>query len=128
MTVPVRPKLLVFDVGETLASEERIWSGWADWLAVPSSTFFAVLGAVIAERRSHEEVFERLRPGLDVAAERRARIAAGQATGFQPADLFPDTAKALAWARREGFRLGFAGNNATATESFLRTLAQAGDL
>ena len=33
-------KWLVFDVGETLASEERWLGSWADWLGVPRGTFF----------------------------------------------------------------------------------------
>jgi hypothetical protein len=36
--------MLVFDVGETLASEERWPDSWADRLAVPRSSFFATLG------------------------------------------------------------------------------------
>ena len=34
---------LVFDVGETLASEERWLGSWADWLGVRRGTFFAAL-------------------------------------------------------------------------------------
>ena len=33
--------MLFFDVGETLASEERWLGSWADWFGVPKSAFFA---------------------------------------------------------------------------------------
>lgn len=122
------PKLLFFDVGGTLASEERIWSEWADWLAVPRGVFFAALGAVIEARRHHEDVFGFVKPGLDLAAEREARIRAGHSPGLRPADLYPDAAETLAWARQSGFRLGFAGNNPVRTEEFLRSIALEGDI
>jgi len=38
----------VFDVGETLIDESRMWHEWADILGVPRFTFSAALGAVIA--------------------------------------------------------------------------------
>ena len=123
-----RPKLLFFDVGGTLASEERIWTEWADWLDVPRSVFFAALGAVIEARRPHEEVFARVRPGLDLKAEREARLRAGHSPGLRPGDIYPDVAVTLAWARRSGFRLGFAGNHSVRTEAFLRSLAHEGDI
>jgi len=54
---------VVFDLGETLVDETENWGGWADYLAVPRLTFFAALGAVIAARRPHTDVFELFRPG-----------------------------------------------------------------
>ena len=39
---------VVFDVGETLVDETRVWSTWADVVGIPRLTFMAVLGAVIA--------------------------------------------------------------------------------
>jgi len=33
--------------------------------------FFAALGAVIAARRHHRDVYELVRPGIDIARERR---------------------------------------------------------
>jgi len=121
-------RLLFFDVGETLVSEERMWSQWADWLGVPRGTFFAALGAVIQARRHHEDVFEVVRPGIDLAAERAARLASGTPAGFLPEDVYPDTVAALDWARRRGFRLGFAGNHSRRTEDFVRALCVPADL
>jgi FMN phosphatase YigB (HAD superfamily) len=117
-----KPKLLFFDVGETLVSEERDLAAWAAWLGVPASTFFAVLGAIIEARQHHEEVFRWLRPGIDLAAAREERRQAGVPPGFIMDDLYPDTLPVLRWAQTAGFRLGFAGNHSQLTEEFVRTL------
>ncbi len=45
-------RLVVFDVGETLVDESRMWGEWADWLGVTRLAFFAALGAVIAAAAS----------------------------------------------------------------------------
>ncbi|MGZ8514548.1 MAG: hydrolase, partial [Candidatus Limnocylindrales bacterium] len=71
-------RAVVFDVGETLVDETAIWGDLADWLGVPRLAFFGALGAVIARGGDHCEVFELVRPGIDVAAEERARLAAGR--------------------------------------------------
>jgi FMN phosphatase YigB (HAD superfamily) len=113
------PKMLFFDVGETLVSEERLWTSWAEWLQVPSGTFFAALGAVIEGRRDYREVFSYFRPDFDPVLERKRRAEAGLPLGFLPSDLFPDTIPTLHWARAQGYRLGFAGNHSRATEDFL---------
>jgi FMN phosphatase YigB (HAD superfamily) len=120
--IRAKPKLLFFDVGETLVSEERDLAAWAAWFGVPASTFFSVLGAVIEARQHHEEVFRRLRPGIDLAAAREERRRAGVPPGFIMDDLYPDTLPALRWAQTAGFRLGFAGNHSQRTEEFVRAL------
>ena len=66
---PRAVRAVVFDVGETLVDETRVWGQWADWLGVPRLTFFAALGAIIERGGSHREVFELFQPGIDVAAE-----------------------------------------------------------
>lgn len=124
----MKPKMLVFDVGETLVSEERLWTSWAEWLQVPAGTFFAALGAVIAARRDYQDVFGYVRPGIDLAAERRKRAEAGWQPGFLASDLYPDTLPTLRWAQGEGYRLGFAGNHSRATEAFLRDLGVTVDI
>ena len=113
---------LVFDVGETLASEERWLGSWADWLEVPRGTFFAALGAIIEARRPYDEVFGLFKPGIDRSQERQARRAAGISDVFVLADLYPDALPALTWARAAGYRIGLAGNTSAETEAFLRTL------
>jgi FMN phosphatase YigB (HAD superfamily) len=120
--MPTAPKLLFFDVGETLVSETRMWSAWADWLAVPVDAFFAALGDVIEAREHHTKVFEIFRPGFDLAAAQAARASAGAPDGFVLGDLYPDTLSTLRWARQAGFRLGVAGNNSLRTEEFVRDI------
>jgi hypothetical protein len=78
---PIPVPWVCFDVGETLIDETRLWAGWADWLGVTHLTFCAALGAIIAQRRDHREVFSLLRPGFDLAQARVARAATGQPEG-----------------------------------------------
>jgi FMN phosphatase YigB (HAD superfamily) len=117
--------MLFFDVGETLASEERWLSSWADWLQVPRSAFFAALGALIEARRSHQELFPLLRPGIDVEAERNKRSELGISDHFIASDLYPDALPTLQWAKRAGHRIGISGNNSGRTEEFARSLGLA---
>ena len=46
-----RIEWVVLDLGETLVDETGVWSAWADWLRVPRLTYFAEIGAALAERR-----------------------------------------------------------------------------
>jgi HAD superfamily hydrolase (TIGR01662 family) len=103
-------RAVVFDVGETLVDETRIWSDWADWLGVPRLTFLGALGGIIARGGSHLDVFELFRPGLDLRAELRRRAAAERLDDISPADLYPDVRPALAALAAAGYRLGIAGN------------------
>lgn len=97
--------MLFFDVGETLASEERWLGSWADWLGVPRSAWFAALDAMIEARRPHQ--------------------ATGISDAFVAGDLYPDALPALQWARAAGHRLGIAGNTSAGTEAFARGLGLA---
>jgi len=117
-----------FDVGETLIDETRQWAGWADWLGVTRLTFFAALGAVIAARRDHREVFQLLRPDFDLAAARAARVAAGQPESFGVADLYPDVRPTLAQLRAGGLRIAIAGNQPLWAEATLDTIGLPADL
>jgi HAD superfamily hydrolase (TIGR01549 family) len=117
-----------FDVGETLIDETRQWAGWADWLGVTHLTFFAALGAVIAQRRHHREVFSLLRPGFDLAQARAERAAAGQAEGFSAADLYPDVRPALGRLRAGGVRIAIAGNQPDWAEAALAEIGLPADL
>ena len=80
-------RAVVFDVGETLVDETRMWTDWADWLGVPRLTFLASLGAVIARGGDHRAVFDMVRSGIDVAAEWERRLAAGRAQPLGAADF-----------------------------------------
>ena len=104
---PIR--VVVFDLGETLLSEDRAWSSWADWLGVPRLTFAAVLGAVIERGQDHRQVFEVLRPGFDFERERDRKEAAGP-WALHRDDLYPDVLPCVARLRAAGLRVGIAAN------------------
>ncbi len=118
-------RAVVFDVGETLIDETRVWSAWADRLGVPRLTFLAVLGAVIARGGDHRELFGLLRPDLDMAEELRRRA---EASGDEDpdrvgrVDLYPDAEPCLAILHDGGFWLGIVGNQPSRTEALFREL------
>jgi HAD superfamily hydrolase (TIGR01549 family) len=106
-------RALVFDVGETLIDETRIWSRWADRLGVPRLTFMGVLGGMAAVDRPLRDVFELIRPGIDLDAEMaawRRDDPAGLRENFDADDLYPDIRPALAALRVAGYQLIVAGN------------------
>jgi HAD superfamily hydrolase (TIGR01549 family) len=98
---------VVFDVGETLVDETRIWSAWADVVGIPRLTFMAVLGAVIARGGAHQEVFAEL--GLDHWERHRDELEAAYG-GFREDDLYPDVRPTMVALRDAGFRLAIFGN------------------
>lgn len=106
-------RAVVFDVGETLIDESRIWLRWADRLGVPALTFLGVLGGCAALDLSHRDAFELVRPGIDLDAE-MARWAEedpqGLRTGFDADDLYPDVRPAFAALREAGIAVVVAGN------------------
>ncbi|HEY1797765.1 MAG TPA: HAD family hydrolase [Stellaceae bacterium] len=121
--MPIR--LVVFDVGETLVDETRMWGEWADWLGVTRLAFFAALGAAIAARKHHREVYEIVRPGIDIARERAAR---GEGmTRIETRDLYPDAVPCLARLCAAGYRIGLAGNQPADAEVQIRALGLAVD-
>lgn len=109
-------KAVVFDVGETLISEERLWSAWADRLGVTRFEFSAVLGSLIEKGRPHTEVFEYFSPGFDFAGAMRQDAALGS---FDATDLYPDVQKCFIALRERGYALAIAGNQPEAAERVL---------
>lgn len=100
---------VVFDVGETLVDETRIWGGWADAIGVPRLTFFAALGAVVERGVPRDRgLFDLVRPGLTF--EQAARLRGTSEPGFEPEDLYPDARPALQALRRAGLQVGIAAN------------------
>lgn len=94
----------MFDVGETLIDETRIWSRWADRLGVPRLAFLGVLGGMAALDRHHRDTFEILRPGTDVEAEIvkwREEDPDGLRENFDAGDLYPDVRDALEKLQRK---------------------------
>lgn len=115
-------RLIVFDIGETLVDESRMWGEWADWLGVTRLTFFAALGAVIAAKQHHHRVFELVRPGIDLAREREARRAHGGLTRIERCDLYPDAVPVLTRLRAAGLLIWLAGNQPADAEAQIRAL------
>lgn len=106
-------KAVVFDVGETLIDETRIWSRWADRLGVPRLTLMGVMGGLAALDLPHRDAFSIVRPGFDVEAELRAWAAEepdGLRENFTEDDLYPDVRETLAELCRRGKIVVIAGN------------------
>jgi HAD superfamily hydrolase (TIGR01662 family) len=114
---------VVFDIGETIIDETRLWRMWAEWFRVPTEMFLAELRASIARREHHRCVFEKLQPGFDLAAAQAARIKAGVPDEFHSEDLYPDVAECIGVLRGRGLRMGIAGNQPASAERVLRELA-----
>lgn len=102
-------KAVVFDIGETLVDETRVWGVYADRAGVTRLTFFAALGAVIENRRHHRNVFEFL--GITDWID---------SVPYELEDLYDDAAPCLRELRKRGFWLGLVGNQPAGTESFLQ--------
>jgi phosphoserine phosphatase len=102
-------KVVVFDVGETLINEDRLWSGWTVYLGVEANVFRSLLYEVIAHGGHHRAVFERLGPGLDIEEARRNRAARGDFDVFNATDLYPDALACLRTLRHLGYLIGIAG-------------------
>ena len=115
-------RLVVFDVGETLVDETRMWGEWAELLGLTRLTFFAALGAVIAARQHHRQVFELVRPGLDLRREREARQSRGVRISIERRDLYPDAVPALMRLRAAGLMIGIAGNQPAEAEAEIQAL------
>nr|WP_243710997.1 HAD family hydrolase [Actinomadura sp. KC216] len=113
---------MVFDVGETLVDDSREWRAWADWLGVPPHTMSALVGAVTAQGRDNADALRLIRPELDVAVERRARIAAGCGEQISETDLYDDVRQALSELRAQGLWVGVAGNQTSRAGDCLRAL------
>lgn len=122
-SAPIRA--VVFDVGETLIDETRIWTRWAERLGVPALTFLGVLGGCAALDRSYRDAFELVRPGFDVEAEEAAWAAEdpdGLRNGFDADDLYPDVRAALGALRDAGLRVVVAGNQPPAALAALKAM------
>jgi HAD superfamily hydrolase (TIGR01549 family) len=119
-------RAVCFDVGETLIDERRMWHGWADYLGVPPDEFMAAFEDVIANGEDHRRVFDRFRPGFDIAAARRERVAASDVL-FAAEDLYPDAAPCLRELRARGYRIGIAGNQPAGADAALTALDLAAD-
>jgi HAD superfamily hydrolase (TIGR01549 family) len=114
-------KAVFFDVGETLVNEERQWGLWADWMGVTRFTFFAAMGAVIAQNQHHSRVFEIIKPGFDRQAANLERQRAGIPDELQLSDFYADAIPCLQALRASGYKVGLSGNQPTRAEELLNS-------
>jgi HAD superfamily hydrolase (TIGR01549 family) len=121
-------KAVVFDAGETLVNERRLWQLWAAWLKVPDHVLFAVLGAVIERGEHHHRVFDLLQPGFDLRRASEQRRMEGWPDTIEAADLYPDAIACMAALRSRGLRVCIAGNQPEDFERVIRDLELPVDL
>lgn len=125
-TLPaVTIRTVVFDVGETLIDETRIFARWADRLGVPHLAFFGTIGGVIASGGTHLDAFRLFAPDFDLAAESarwRAQDPDGAREHFGPEDLYPDVRPGFAALRERGLTLVVAGNQPPAAGPTLEAM------
>ncbi len=112
-------KAVFFDVGETLVNEERQWGLWADFLGVTRFTFFAAMGAVIAQNLHHSKVFEMIKPGFERATANLERQKLGIPDEMQLSDFYPDAIPCLQALKSRGFKVGLSGNQPARAEALL---------
>ena len=118
--LPRAPRAVVFDIGEVLIDETRVWGVWAELIGVSPLTFAAVLGAAVAQGYDHRIVFAELAPNLDWTAledEHEARYG-----GFADEDLYPDVRPCLEALRADGVTVVLAGNQPERRTAQLRAL------
>ena len=101
-------RAVVFDVGETLVDETRLWGTVADAVGLPRLTVFGVVGGVIERGGHHREVLAVL-----------DREPVGWPT-LEARDLYPDALPCLERLRAAGYRVGVAANQPASTEAFMR--------
>jgi HAD superfamily hydrolase (TIGR01549 family) len=120
-------KTVIFDVGETLINEARMWRGWAAYLKVPEADFSSAFDDVIARGEPLRNVFDRFRASFDLAAARRERAATGDNEIFDARDLYPDAEPCLRRLRALGYRVGIAGNQPKGAVAALEALNLSAD-
>ncbi|MDN3480135.1 hypothetical protein [Curtobacterium sp. APC 4022] len=114
--VPTGLRAVVFDVGETLVDESRIWWRTAELAGVPPFTLMALLGALIERGEDHREVWRILGvPHPPVAPP------------IESVDLYPDAVATLEAVRAHGLLVGIAGNQPAGVEQQLRAAGCAPD-
>jgi HAD superfamily hydrolase (TIGR01509 family) len=94
---------VVFDVGETLIDETRMWTQAAELTGVPAFTIMGVLGGLAERGEDHRRMWELL--GV---AQPDAR--------WTPADWYPDAVPCIERLRAAGYRVCAAGNTRVSAE------------
>lgn len=103
-------RTVVFDAGETLFDETRMWERAADSAGVPRFTLLGVLGGLAARGERHSRAWELL------------GVEPGDGGGFRADELYPDARPAIEELRGLGYALGAVGNTSVRIEPVLRDL------
>jgi FMN phosphatase YigB (HAD superfamily) len=114
-------RAVVFDAGETLFDETRVWHEWARRLGVTPLTMAAALGATIERGVHHREAFELIHPGFDYDGEVAAFHAHGDGR-LRPEDLYPDALPTIEVLKKEGFLVAVVGNQPSGATDCLADL------
>lgn len=101
-------RCVVFDVGETLVDETRMWSALAEQIGLTPFTVCGIIGALIPEGRDHQDLW-------DIVGIERPVDSLDPTHG----DLYPDALECLAAVRQLGFAVGVAGNQPASIEQAL---------
>lgn len=117
VTAPV--DWIVFDIGEVLIDETRVWATWASVLKVPVFTLMATIGGAVAAGGDHREAFAAL--GIPDWASRTGEVERRYG-GFHAQDLYPDALPALRRLRERGVGVGVIGNQPASRTAELRAL------
>jgi HAD superfamily hydrolase (TIGR01509 family) len=119
---------VLFDVGETLVDETRLWAGWAAHLGVPEFTLYGVLGGLAARGEDHLRFLELVRPGALLAEELATKDSAGYRWTVDASDLYPDALGCLRALRADGWRIVVGGNQPASVQQLLEALSLPVDL
>ena len=118
--MPAAPRAVVFDIGEVLIDETRVWGTWAELVGTSALTFASVLGAAVVQGQDHEAVFDHLAPNLDWRSLTDAHEE--RYGGFREADLYRDVRPCLEAVRAQGRTVVLAGNQPGRRTGQLRSL------
>jgi HAD superfamily hydrolase (TIGR01549 family) len=97
----------VFDVGETLIDETRLWERAADAAGAPRFTLMGIVGGLAARGEHHLRAWELLGVEQPPAT-------------WEAEDFYADALPCLGELRRRGLRVGAVGNTLTDAEDLLR--------
>ena len=121
------PRAIVFDVGETLMDEQRLYRDYAERMGVTFDYFMTTMEAAMARREPVRNIFAIVKPGFDFKEARRQREAEGKTFAIGAHDLYADAAPCLAQLKSMGFLIGIAGNQPVSAEATLRNCGLAFD-
>ena len=100
-------RAVVFDVGETLIDETRLWERAADAAGVPRFTLMGIVGGLAARGEHHRRAWQLLGVGRPPAS-------------WDADDFYADALPSLQDLRRRGLQVGAVGNTLTDAEDLLR--------